>query len=220
MPSLRTVGTVAAESPIVDERGRSAGLAKGLRSIPTQSLWLADLHGVGIAILRGQVAVNRVQAALGEAPERVGQLVELGGAWAGRLAADELLLMAKDQSTLEASLGSLAGEESGQLFTATDTTHGHSVMAVGGPAARRWLGGPIGLDLRERTFPDSQMAETALANVHATLIRKDIGGIETFVILVGRSVGAFVWNALLEASQVEDLARLDGGYLRERWFAD
>lgn len=218
--SLRTVGTIPAGSPIVDERGRSAGLAKGLRSIPSESLWLADLHGVGVANLRGDAAADQMRAAFGKAPEHVGQLVELEGFWAGRLAADELLLIAKDPSALEIDLSPIEENESERLLTVTDTTHGHSVIAVGGPDARLWLGMLTGVDLRDSAFPDSQIVQTGMANVHATVIRNDIGGTETYIVLVARSVGAFAWNALLDASPVEDLARLDGGYLRERWFAE
>ncbi len=220
MSYLQTVGKAAARSPIEDERARSAELEADLRSIPGQKQWLADLHGLGVANLRGEFVADRLRAAFGDAPESVGGLIQPGGVWAARLAADEFLLIGQDQAAIEPNLGSLGDDQAGKWMTVTDMTHGFSVLAVGGEQSRRWLGKLTALDLRGRTFPDSRVAQTALANVHATVIRNDIAGSETFVVLVGRSMGAFVWQALVEASGPRQPARIDGDTIRERWFAE
>lgn len=220
MTAWRTSGTAVARSPLEGSRAGAVPVVRDLHAVPARGLWLADLHGVGIGNLRGGDASERLAAELGRAPETIGELVDLGGVWAGRLTSDELLLLARDEMQLESSLRSMRGDGPGSLFTATVTTHGYGVLALGGPHSRGCLGKLTGLDLREHAFTDSRLAQTSVANVRATLLRKDLDHRQAYIILVGRSVGAYVLEVMIECTADLERVIVEGASMRERWFAD
>lgn len=219
MTILRTHAKGIGRSPIPPERVQAIAGKQSPSSFLDQSLWAADLHGLGIGHLRGEAVFDQLMRHFGSAPEHVGEMTVVERAWLARLTGDEFLLMTRAAEAIESTLRSLTQKASDRLMSAADTTHGNSILGVGGPEAAKCLGKLTGLDLRQRAFPNPRVAQTSLAKVHATLMRHDIEGIPAYVVLVGRSVGAYLWDVLVDVSSREGLISSDGDDLRERWFA-
>jgi sarcosine oxidase subunit alpha len=123
-----------------------------------------------------------------------------------RLAPDHLLLFTPPEhaaAAREALAAAAAREERAHL---TDVTSVYAGIALLGPSSRDVLRKLIALDIRPTALPDSACAETALAGVHALLLRADLGGLPAFELYVTRDVAEFVWETLLDAGREYGLA--------------
>ncbi len=80
--------------------------------------------------------------------------------------------------------------------TTLDLGHARTVIHVSGPALADFMARMTPLDLRPANFPDGSVANTGLHHMGVTLLARD-GGID---ILVLRSFGLAVWDALIEVA--------------------
>ncbi|MDH3666532.1 MAG: hypothetical protein OEN23_06335 [Paracoccaceae bacterium] len=80
--------------------------------------------------------------------------------------------------------------------TVLELGHARTVIHVSGPALEDFMARMVPLDLRAGNFPDGSVANTGLHHMGVTLLARD-GGID---ILVLRSFGLAVWDALIEVA--------------------
>lgn len=218
MDFLATDGTAAQQSPIKSDQ-KSAIPGAGTRDPKREpGNWIADLHGLGVGQVEGVHAIDLLRRSLGEVPEHIGEVAILERMWLARLRRDKVLMLAQDPEDLRAGLRSIAAAEPRSLVTVTDMTHGYSIISVGGPGARACLRKATGLDLRERSFPNLSAAQTRVAKVRSTLLRCDLEDDWCCIILVERSLGAYLWDVLVDLAGDDGLRLLDGRNLRENLF--
>lgn len=85
------------------------------------------------------------------------------------------------------------------FVTITDLTHGYSEFRVIGPASRALLSKVCGLDVHPRAFPNHGAQQSSLAKTVQLIVRRDVGSLPAFSIIGARSLGAYVWQTLLNA---------------------
>ena len=101
-------------------------------------------------------------------------------------------------------LAELRAAKEGRFVTATDITHGRSELRLVGPSSTEVLSKVCGLDFHRARFPQLGARETSLAKTKQLLIRNDmktnsVGHLSSFSIIGGRSLGAYVWDTLVQA---------------------
>lgn len=166
----------------VESLGDPGGEAHAVRT----GVALADLSAGFLLLAQG----DRLDDWLPARP-LVGWLARVNGGVCCRLTEDSALLITCRPIDLQPPVNTC-----GHL---TDLTSGRAVVAVAGPDSRALLGAVTQLDLRPGVFPDGRCAQTAVAQVAATLLRRDRQGVPAFEILVARDLGEYLWDVLLDA---------------------
>ena len=188
-----------------------------------QTIGLCDISPVGKLLVQGEA----LETHLGEAFTDIGRL-QIGhasqqrlkagsGAQAvllARLADDEaLVLTAPNQAPSVLGLLSAASDRCVHLVDITSALAGVKII---GPLARRLLAAVTELDTSTEAFPDMSCAQAKVAEIHGTLLRRDVAGFPSFELYFGREYGVYMWDALMEAGEeynaapfgTEALARL------------
>ena len=80
-----------------------------------------------------------------------------------------------------------------------DVTSARTGVCVAGPAAQLTLAGVTETDTSPHSFPDMSCAQGSISQVHATLIRHDLGNLPCYYIYVDRAHGEYMWETLTEA---------------------
>jgi heterotetrameric sarcosine oxidase gamma subunit len=81
----------------------------------------------------------------------------------------------------------------------TDVTSVFAQFLLAGPATRDVLRKLTSLNVSERALPDSGCGQANVAHVRAIILRRDLGPLPAFHLLVSREYGESVWDALLHA---------------------
>lgn len=92
-------------------------------------------------------------------------------------------------------------QEASLFVTVTDVTHGRSEIRVVGPESPALMRKVCGLDFYSGAFPDGAARQTSVAKTAQLVIRRDIGPLRAFSIIGARSLGAYLWDTLLESGQ-------------------
>jgi len=95
---------------------------------------------------------------------------------------------------------------SGHFVTVTDITHGRTEIRAIGPASRKLLSKVCGLDFHASAFPNGGAKQSSLAKTTQLIIRRDIGELPAFSIIGARSLGAYVWETIMDAGREFGLA--------------
>lgn len=98
----------------------------------------------------------------------------------------------------------LLGERSGSDPPAGDTvavdlTHGLAMFRLTGAAARDVLAAVCSIDTTEAMFPDGAVCGASVARVACTLVRNDVAGERSYLILSPRSSGRYLFDAVRDA---------------------
>ena len=98
----------------------------------------------------------------------------------------------------------LLGERSGSDPTASgavtvDLTHGLAMFRLTGAAARDVLAAVCSIDTTEAMFPDGAVCGASVARVGCTLVRDDVAGERSYLILSQRSSGRYLFDAVRDA---------------------
>lgn len=88
-----------------------------------------------------------------------------------------------------------------QFVTVTDITHGRSELRVIGPDSQQLLSKLCGLDFQPSAFPNETAKQSSLAKTTQLIIRCDIGELPAFSIIGAQSLGAYVWDTVMEAGR-------------------
>lgn len=81
-----------------------------------------------------------------------------------------------------------------------DLTHVRAVFRISGPRAKHTLSKVCGLGLADDMFPHGAATRTSIASVATELIRDDIDGAPSYLLLPSRSFGDYLWNVLVDAA--------------------
>lgn len=156
--------------------------------------------------IRGAAVPEAVQSLLGRAAPGVGRAAK--GTMAGkealvlRLAPDRALAVGAPGLQVEAVRPAIVTDGCSHLV---NVSSGMAGIRVGGPMARVILATLTSFDLAPPAFPDLACAETGVARVHATLLRRDLGDLTAFEIYASRNYGAYLWEAFREAGRTRGL---------------
>ena len=97
-------------------------------------------------------------------------------------------------------LGAAAGEPRLTPETVTvDLTHGLALFRLTGPAAPALLAHVCSIDTAEEMMPDGAVCGASVARVACSLVRNDVGGERSYLILANRSNGRYLFDALQDA---------------------
>lgn len=80
---------------------------------------------------------------------------------------------------------------------AVDLTHVRAMFRVSGPGAKNLLERVCGLDLSDGMTPHGRAARTLVAGVATELVRDDLRGEPSYLLLMSRSFGRHVWDRLV-----------------------
>ena len=117
-----------------------------------------------------------------------------------RLADDEALVVTppgRAPTVSEAMATPLSG-----CVHVVNVTSALAAVSIAGPLVHRFLAALTELDVSADAFPDLSCVQTMVAEVHGTLLRRDIGAMPRFDLLFGREYGEYMWDALFEAGPV------------------
>lgn len=82
---------------------------------------------------------------------------------------------------------------------AIDLTHGRLCVRLTGPDAARALEKVCSLDLSDPITPDGAATSASVAEVSCDLVRDDVEGMRSYLILADRSYGQYLFDALADA---------------------
>ena len=172
---------------------------------------LCDTSPSGKLLLHGEIDRYIMEGLQQGGPEEPGdaglmQFTEdsgIGDILAARLAADEALLVtAPNQSPMVAeTLGSMVDA----CAHSVDVTSTRTGICLAGPASQRTLSAVTETDTSPHSFPDMSCAQGSVSQVHATLIRHDLGDLPCYYVYVDRAYGEYVWETLVEAGSRYDI---------------
>ena len=97
-------------------------------------------------------------------------------------------------------------QTSGLFVTVTDITHGRTEIRAIGPASQELLSKVCGLDFHPLVFPDGGAQQSSLAKTTQLIIRRDIGQLPAFSLIGARSLGAYLWDTIMQAGREWGLA--------------
>ncbi|MXV91354.1 MAG: hypothetical protein F4004_11875 [Acidimicrobiia bacterium] len=80
-----------------------------------------------------------------------------------------------------------------------DMTHGLGMFRLAGPAATDVLAAVCSIDTTEAMFPDGAVCGASVARVACTLVRNDVAGERSYLILSQRSSGRYLFDAVRDA---------------------
>ena len=81
----------------------------------------------------------------------------------------------------------------------TDLTHGRSELRLVGPAAPELLSKVCGLDFDLERFLDGDARQSSVAKTRQLIVRGDLRGLPSYSLIGGRSLGAYLWDTLMQA---------------------
>jgi heterotetrameric sarcosine oxidase gamma subunit len=111
--------------------------------------------------------------------------------------------------------GEGAVQDDDGLVTVTDVTHGRSELWLVGPAASELLSRLCGLDFHPHRFPDLTARESSVAKTAQLVIRSDQGRWPAYAVIGPRSLGAYLWETIVEAGRDLKLVLLGEALLQE-----
>lgn len=167
---------------------------------------LADQSGNGKLLVEGREAASLLGVELG-----------IGGGTA--LDKSRVFCLRQDLFFISTPPGGEVGvleglrpQVAGRHLTLTDLTHGRVELRLVGPAAPAVLGQLCGLELAQ--FPDGEARQGSVAKTTQLILRRDLGGLPAFSLIGARSLGAYLWEALLEAGRAYGIAPIGQAALR------
>jgi heterotetrameric sarcosine oxidase gamma subunit len=187
---------------------------------------LADMSPRGKIVIEGEKAEAVLQAVWSIPSLAIGQGAAAGAEAAGadhvyRLRTDRFYISTPPgveseavQALIDAQLAGNGNTIYKELFTVTDITHGRSELLLVGPASAKLLSRLCGLDFHPAAFPNSTAKQSSVAKTSQLIIHKDLepaagsDPIEAFSLIGSRSLGAYLWDTLLEAGRDLDITPL------------
>lgn len=167
-------------------------------ALARKGVGLADQSANGRILIEGREAGSLLGVELG---------IGSGTAWGkGRVfrLRQDLFFLSTLPGGEEEVLEGLGPQLAGRHLTLTDLSHGRAELHLVGPAAPSVLGQLCGLDLAR--FPDGEARQSSVAKTAQLILRRDLGGLPAFSLIGARSLGAYLWEALLEAGRSQGIA--------------
>ena len=87
----------------------------------------------------------------------------------------------------------------GQLLSVTNITHGRAEIQLVGTQCVALLSRLCALNFAESEFPNMRAKQTSVAKISQVVVRCDAGGLPAYTLIGARSLGQYLWAALLAA---------------------
>ncbi|MYB48083.1 MAG: hypothetical protein F4X72_02205 [Dehalococcoidia bacterium] len=163
-----------------------------------EGVGITDISHIGKIRLQGE----SVDQALGEAiPDyqatSVGSVFISGDTVIARLADNDCLILT-GQANANHVLDSLRLDGCAHPVNVTSVL---AAVRIIGPNISQVLAGVSDLDLAPLYFPNLSCAQGMVAEIHGTVIRRDIGGLPVYDLLFGRDYGDHMWESLIDAGE-------------------
>ncbi len=121
------------------------------------------------------------------------------GSFQTMMAADEaLVLTGPGQAPVVAGI---LAQSPGDCAHAVDVTSALAGLKVTGPLSHRLLAFVTELDISPWEFSNMTCAQAKVAEIHGTVLRRDLGGLTSYDLYVGWEYGVYMWDALMEAGE-------------------
>ena len=159
------------------------------------ALTLADVTATAKVLLKADAngAFAAAALAFGRA-RREGDRLEIGsspGEWL-------YLAPPADRERLVEELGAVAAG-AGELLTVSDLTHGRAMMRLTGVEAPRLMAKICAINLADTVTPDLAAFRTSVAKTVTDVVRDDVGGRRSYLLICDRSVGQYLFDCVLDA---------------------
>ena len=171
-----------------------------------QAVGITDISPTGKIRLQGESVEQALHEAIpGYQTMSVGSLFvtpdDAGGTAVARLADDDCLIMTQ-QASVDHVLASISLDGCAHPVNVTSVL---AAVRIVGPNAPQLLAGVTDLDLAPPYFPNLSCAQGMVAEIHGTIIRKDIDGLLSYDLLFGRDYGDHMWESLIDAGKQHGL---------------
>ena len=177
--------SLAFESPVV----------RSYKTVDSGHLVLTDLSASTKWLVRGSpdgAVANRLAAPFGSSSTAASGAIVLGsrpGEW---------IVLGTADAVAGAVVG-LEGLDSSDFVSCLDWTHGRALFRVIGNEATRMLEKVCSLDWSDPMTPDGAVASASVAKVTCDIARNDLGGTRSYLVFCDRSVGQYLFDALIDA---------------------
>jgi heterotetrameric sarcosine oxidase gamma subunit len=91
--------------------------------------------------------------------------------------------------------------DSPDLITVTDVTHGNAELWLIGPRSAELLSRLCGLDFHDSQFPNDIAKQSSVAKTTQLIIRHDLGELPAYTLIGARSLAAYFWKIIMEAGR-------------------
>ena len=167
-----------------------------------QAAGITDISHLGKIRLQGESLEQALRESIpGYQTTSVGSvfvtLDDSGGPVVARLADDDCLVVT-NPANLEDVLASLKLDGCAHPVNVTSVL---ASVRIVGPNAPQLLAGVTELDLAPSYLPNLSCAQGMVAEIHGTIIHKDIGGLLAYDLYFGRDYGDHMWESLIDAGQ-------------------
>ncbi len=167
-----------------------------------KAVGITDISPVGKIRLQGEAVEQALHDAItGYQATSVGSVFvtpdDAGGTVVARLADDDCLIVTQ-QASVEHVLASLKLDGCAHPVNVSSTL---AAVRIIGPNAPAVFAGVTDLDLAPPYFPNLSCAQAMIAEIHGTIIRRDIGGLLTYDVYFGRDYGDHMWESLIDAGE-------------------
>ena len=160
------------------------------------SVGLCDLSHHGKIRIEGQTAAQLLQAE--DLAIHSSNQIDDGDLF--RLRSDLFLLRTKPEIVEDVTaVWSTKANDSDDLITITDISHGNAELWLVGPHSAELLSRLCGLDFHDSQFPNGTAKQSSVAKTSQLIIRQDLGKHLAFGLIGPRSLGVYLWQTIMKA---------------------
>ena len=165
-----------------------------------QAVGISDVSPVGKIRLQGESVQQAILEAIPDyqATSIGSAAVSKAGQVVARLADDDYLIITEPEQ-IKTTLKSLKQDGCVHPVNVTSVLAGVRIV---GPSAPAVLAGVTELDLSPASFPDLSCSQTMVAEIHGTVIRRDIGNLLSYDLYFSRDYGDHLWESLVDAGEL------------------
>ena len=161
---------------------------------------LADATSTGKLQIEGQSSETVIQTTRASSPAIIGQGVISDFGHIYRLRNDQFFIHSPP-GTVGSAIQRLieVTRERSETVTVTDISHGRADLLLVGPDSPNLMSRLCGLDFHSDRFPDLSAKHSSVAKSRQLTLRHDMGEIPAYSLIGARSLGAYIWETILEA---------------------
>ena len=171
-----------------------------------KAVGISDFSPVGKIRLQGESVQRAILATIPDyLATGVGSAaVTKAGHVVARLADDDYLIITEPEQ-IKATLKSLSQDGCAHPVNVTSV---FACVHIVGPSAPQLLAGVTDFDLAPPFFLNLSCAQTMVAEIHCTVIRRDIGNLLSYDLYFSRDYGDHMWESLVDAGELHGVTPL------------
>ena len=195
---------MAATTAIVDQWQVAKTFSVDAIEVAQEKVAIADMSASGKLLVQGTTADVFLAKALAVPIVEIGKSVTTDNieikVLVCRLRRDLFFIStASGDFAVAQQLLNQQGHENDNQITVTDVTHGRSELRLVGPESPNLMTKVCGLNFDLQCFVAGDARQTSVAKTKQLVIRQDVGAIPAFSLIGGRSLGAYLWDILMQA---------------------